>query len=54
MVTIDFLIISSSPSGYHYTLIFVDHFHKFAVVVPTKDLAAPTTAKLFWDNVIQP
>lgn len=44
LVTMDF---SSAPSGYQYTLVFVDHFTKFAVVVPTKDQTATTTAKLF-------
>lgn len=49
LVTIDFfLTISSLPSGSLYAFVFVNHFTKFVVVVPTKDQMAPTTAKLFW------
>lgn len=40
LVTMDF---SSAPSGYQYTLVFVDYFTKFEVVVPTKDQTATTT-----------
>lgn len=48
LITMDFLTISSSPSGYHYVLVFVDIFTKFAVVVPTEDQTALTMATLFW------
>lgn len=52
--TINFLTISSLPSGYRYALIFVNHFIKFSVVILTNDQMSPTTAKLFWEHVIQP
>lgn len=37
LVTMDFLMVSSFPSRFHYALVFVDHIIKFAVVVSTKD-----------------
>lgn len=33
--------------------VFFDHFTKFGMVVPTKDQTVPTTARLFWENVVQ-
>lgn len=50
LVTMDFITISSASSGYQYTLFFVDHFTKFAVVVHTRDQTATNTAKLFWEH----
>lgn len=62
----DFLIISSAPSGFQYVLVFTDHFTKFAVVVPTidhfttyaavstKDHTPTITANLFWEHLFQP
>lgn len=52
LVTMDFLTTSSATSGFQYTL-FIDHFIKFAVVVPTKDQTAATTAKHFWEHIVQ-
>lgn len=53
-VTIGFLTIPSFPSGDRYALAFVGHFPKFSVLVHTKDQTALTTAKLFWENMVQP
>lgn len=40
-------------SGYQYALVYVEYFIKFAVMVPTKNQMRSTTAKLFWEYVIQ-
>lgn len=53
LLTMDFLTVADT-SGFRYALVFVDHFSKFAIVVPTKDQTAITTAKLFWKHVVQP
>lgn len=50
LVTTDFLMISSVSPGYRYALVFVDHF---TIVILTKDQMAMTTAKLFWEHVVQ-
>ena len=48
LLTMDFLTVADTSSGYRYALVFVDHFSKFAIVLPTKDQTATTMAKLFW------
>lgn len=51
-VAMDFLMISRMPSGYQYALVFINHFTKFAVVVPTNDQTTVTTAILFWEHTV--
>ena len=51
LVCIDYLLIEPS-GGYEHLLVIVDHFTKFARVVPTKNETAKTTAKALLENFI--
>ena len=52
MVCFDFLTLEQSKGGYGNLLVITDHFTKFAVVVPTKNQTAKTTADAFFNNFI--
>lgn len=54
LVTMDFLLISSAPSGYQYALVFNNQFNKFALVVPTKDQTAVNTTSSYEGISINP
>lgn len=54
IVALDHLKLESSPSGYQYALTITDHYSKFLVVVPARDLTAKTTAELFMKHFARP
>lgn len=43
-----FLTVAETICEYRYALVFVDHFSKFAIVMPTRDQTSITTAKHFF------
>ena len=51
LVCVDYLLVEPSY-GYEHLLVIVDHFTKFARVVPTKNESARTTAKALLENFI--
>lgn len=53
LLTVDFLKIIESESGYTHAMVCVDHFSKYAIVVPTRDQTAYTTARLLWTQVFR-
>lgn len=53
MVGIDFLSLGRPGDTYPYLLVMTDLFSKFAIVVPTKDQTAATTAKAVWESLFQ-
>lgn len=54
LVALDHVKLQPSKSGHTYALTMVDHYTKFAVVVPVKDMTAKTTAEVFWKNFVRP
>ena len=52
IVCFDFLTLEQSKGGYGSLLVITDHFTKCAVVVPTKNQTAKTTADTFFNNFI--
>ena len=51
LVCLDYLLVEPSY-GYEHLLVMIDHFTKFARVVPTKNESARTTAKALLENFI--
>lgn len=47
LLTMDFLTVTETSSGYHYAFVFVDHFYKRAIMLPTQDQTDVTIANLF-------
>lgn len=43
LLTVDFLTVAEVASEFYYALMFMDHFSKFAIMVPTLDQTAVTT-----------
>ncbi|XP_056388372.1 uncharacterized protein LOC130283193 [Hyla sarda] len=54
IVAYDHVKLTPTRSGYCYALTMVDHYSKWVVVVPVKDLTAKTAAQLFYSHWIQP
>lgn len=54
LLAMDFLKLDCSSGGYQYVLVLTDHFTKFAWAIPTHDQLTVTTAKVLWQNIIQP
>lgn len=52
LVCIDFITLERSKGGYEYVLVMTDHFSRFAMAIPTKDITAKTTAEVFYQNFI--
>ncbi|XP_040197588.1 uncharacterized protein LOC120930474 [Rana temporaria] len=53
LVALDHVKLSPTRSGYSYALTMVDHYSKWVVVVPVKDLTAKTTAQKFYTHWVQ-
>lgn len=54
IVAIDHVKLEPSRSAYTYAMTIIDHYTKFVVAVPVKDLMAKTTANVFWKNFLLP
>ena len=54
IVAIDHVKLEPSRSGYTYAMTIIDHYTKFVVAVPVKDLTARTTADAFWKHFLLP
>ncbi|XP_040210456.1 lymphocyte antigen 86 [Rana temporaria] len=54
IVAIDHVKLEPSRSGYTYAMTIIDHYTKFVVAVPVKDLTAKTTADAFWKHFLLP
>ena len=52
LVCMDFLSLERSKGGEEYVLVITDHFTKYAVAVPTKNMTAKTTAEAFYKQFI--
>ena len=48
----DFLTLEMSKDGHQYVLVITDHFTKYAMAVPTKNMTAKTTAEAFFNNFV--
>lgn len=51
-VCLVFLTLERSKGGYEYVLVITDHFSRFAMAIPTKNMTAKTTAEVFYQNFI--
>ena len=52
LVCMDFLSLERSKGGEEYVLVITDHFTKYAVAVPTRNMTAKTTAEAFYKQFI--
>lgn len=52
LICMDFLTLETSKGGFKYILILTDHFTKYALAVPTKDMTARTTAEAFLNSFV--
>ena len=51
LVCIDYLTLEPSKGGISNVLIATDYFTKYALVIPTKNQTAKTTAEAFYNNL---
>ncbi|KAK3101184.1 hypothetical protein FSP39_001606 [Pinctada imbricata] len=52
LVCMDFLTLERSKGGFEYVLVITDHFTRYAIAVPTKNMTARTTADVFFRNFV--
>jgi hypothetical protein len=52
MVCMDYLTIEMSKGGYQYILVVTDHYTKFALAIPTRNMTAKTTATAFFTEFV--
>lgn len=52
MYVLFFLTLERSKGGYEYVLVITDHFSRFSMAIPTKNMTAKTTAEIFHQNLI--
>jgi transposase InsO family protein len=54
IVCMDYLTLESSKGGYQYVLVITDHFTRYAVAIPTRNMTAHTTAEAVFNHFIVP
>lgn len=54
MVSMNFLSLELSVSGYQKILVITDHVSKYSWAAATRDQTANTTARMLWHHVVQP
>ena len=52
LVCMDYLTLEKCKGGYEHILVIIDHFTRYAVAVPTRNMTAKTTAETFVKNFI--
>ena len=52
LVCMDYLKLEMSKGGYQYILVITDHFTRYALAIPTKNMTARTTAEAFFNNFV--
>lgn len=52
LVCMDYLTLEASKGGFKYILVITDHFTKYALAIPTKDMTAKTTAEAFFNSFV--
>ena len=52
LVCMDFLSLESSKGGFQHILVITDHFTRYAVAVPTKNMLSRTVAQVFLDQFV--
>ena len=52
LVCMDYLTLEKCKGGYEHILVITDHFTRYAVAVPTRNMTAKTTAEAFVNNFI--
>lgn len=53
LVALDHVKLEHSSTGFQYALTITDHYSKFLVVIPARDLTAKTTAELFIKHFVR-
>jgi transposase InsO family protein len=52
VVCMDYLTLECSKGGYQYLLVMTDHYTRYAIAVPTKNMSAKTTASAFLNEFV--
>ncbi len=52
ILCMDFLTLEMAKGGYQHILVMTDHFTRYALAVPTKNMSAKTTAEVFFHNFV--
>ena len=51
-VSMDFLTLEKSKGGFQHILVMIDHYTKYALAVPTKNMTAKTMATAFFNEFV--
>ncbi|KAK3093626.1 hypothetical protein FSP39_018280 [Pinctada imbricata] len=52
LVCMDFLSLERSKGGFEYVLVITDHFTRYAIAIPTRNMTAKTTADAFFQHFV--
>ena len=52
LVAMDFLTLERSAGGFQHILVITDHFTRYAVAIPTRNMTAKTTADAFFNHFV--
>ncbi len=53
LVCMDFLQLDVAKGGIQYVLVITDHFTRYALAIPTRNMTAKTTADTFMNNFVR-